>query len=238
MTFREFYSNYREYFGNYNKDEFPILFKIIDTKADLSVQVHPQDEYALKYENSYGKDECWYILEARDDAIIQIGHKAIKKNDFLHSIHSDKVEDILKYLKVHSNDFFYIPSGKVHSICKNITLLEVSQSSDITYRIYDYNRLDNGFLRELHIDKSLDVITIPDDKLMVTHYEKYFSFEIITISNENFTANIYGDYLYVIEGVGKINTDFISKGDFLVITSLSEYKVEGKIKLALIRILK
>ncbi|MDT8336574.1 MAG: type I phosphomannose isomerase catalytic subunit [Candidatus Izemoplasmatales bacterium] len=236
MTFRELFKSHRECFGHYSKEEFPLLFKVIDASGDLSVQVHPDDEYASTYEDSYGKDECWYILAAGKDSRIQIGHKAKSKTELHNSILNNKVEKMLKYYKIKAGDYFYIPSGKVHAICKNTTLLEVSQSSDITYRLYDYNRLDNGSLRPLHIDKSLDVITIPDNDLKLKHDYKYFSFNVIYTTSETTTADLHGDYIYVIEGNGMINNEKIKKGDFLMVTSLSHYAFDSQLKIALIRI--
>lgn len=235
-TFRELFKNHIELFGHYSKEEFPLLFKVIDAASDLSIQVHPNDKYASTYEDSYGKDECWYILSADSDSRIQIGHKAKNKNDLHSSILNNSIEKMLKYKKIEAGDYFYIPSGKVHAICKNTTLLEVSQSSDITYRLYDYNRLDNGSLRPLHIDKSLNVITIPDSDLKLQHDHRYFSFDVLHTSTEIRTADLYGDYIYVIEGNGMINNEMIKKGDFLMVTSLSHYIFDSEFKIALIRI--
>jgi mannose-6-phosphate isomerase len=236
MTFREFYINHKEYFGNYPKDEFPLLFKVIDAKGDLSVQVHPDNDYASIHENSYGKDECWYILEAENDSRIQIGHKASNRDELNNAIINKSLEELLEYHLVSAGDYYYIPSGKVHAICKNTTLLEVSQSSDITYRLYDYNRLDNGKLRTLHIQNSLDVISFPDSKNQTKHNDKYFSFNIIDVNDGSFKADNFGDYLYIVDGIGTVDDEHISKGDFLVITSNSEYVVHGNMKIALVRI--
>jgi mannose-6-phosphate isomerase len=139
MTFKDLFETNKQLFGNYSKDEFPILCKIIDAAIDLSVQVHPNDKYSKKHENSFGKDECWYILYSKDNARIQIGHKANNKKELRYAIDNKKIEEMLIYHKVNKKDYYYIPSGKVHAICKDTTLIEVSQSSDITYRLYDYN---------------------------------------------------------------------------------------------------
>jgi mannose-6-phosphate isomerase len=112
---------------------------------------------------------------------------------------------MLLYHPISIDNYYYIPSGKVHAICKNTTVLEVSQSSDITYRLYDYNRLDQGKLRELHIAKALDVITFPDNNLINTHKNVLFDFKIVDTNNELYQAHHYGDYLYIIEGNGFIN---------------------------------
>jgi mannose-6-phosphate isomerase len=236
MTFRDLFETNKQLFGNYPKDEFPILCKIIDAASDLSVQVHPLDSYALKNENSFGKDECWYILDAKENARIQIGHKANNKEALRNAIDNKQIEEMLIYHQVNKEDYYYIPSGKVHAICKDTTLLEVSQSSDITYRLYDYNRLDQGKLRELHIDKSLDVITFPDTKIIKDHHDEFFDFKIIETSNEMYHANQYGDYLYIIEGSGFVNREAIKAGDFIMITSNEKYEFSKNFRFAKIQI--
>jgi mannose-6-phosphate isomerase len=236
MTFRELFKTNKALFGNYPKDEFPILCKIIDAASDLSVQVHPNNEYALKQENSFGKDECWYILDAKENVRIQIGHNANNKEELRNAINNKMIEELLVYHSVSREDYFYIPSGKVHAICKDTTLLEVSQSSDITYRLYDYNRLDHGKLRELQIDKSLDVISFPDTELINTHQDEFFDFKIIEKSNVTYQANQYGDYLYIIEGSGFINDETIKAGDFIIISSLVKYKFSSRLKIAKIQV--
>ena len=236
ISFRELYINHREYFGHYPKDEFPLLFKVIDAKGDLSVQVHPDNDYASIHKNSYGKDECWYILEAKNNSKIQIGHKARNRDELNNAIIKNSLEEMLEYHSVGEGDYYYIPSGKVHAICKNTTLLEVSQSCDITYRLYDYNRLDNGKLRKLHVKNALDVISFPDTKNVTKHNDKYFKFNIIDVKHECLKSDKFGDYLYIVDGIGTVDDEHISKGDFLVITSNSDYKIHGPVKIALIRI--
>lgn len=237
VSFREFYQSKKKYFGNYPKKEFPLLFKVIDASGDLSIQVHPNDTYALEHENSYGKSECWYILDTdSDNERIVIGHNAKNKEDLLRNINDNKIEKSLIYHAVKKGDYFYIPSGKVHAICKNTTLLEVSQSSDITYRLYDYNRLDKGKLRPLHIKKSLDVISFPDTSTEMMHNDEFFTFNIVKNNEMKITADTYGDYIYIIEGNGFANNEKINKGDFFMVTSNSQYKLIGSLKYAIINI--
>lgn len=234
LTLRTLFQKYKMLFGNYPYDEFPILCKIIDASSDLSVQVHPQDSYANKHEQSFGKDECWYILDAKENTRIQIGHRALSKYELKDAIKNQNIEDMLQYHVVKKGDYFYIPSGKVHAICKDTTLLEISQSSDITYRIYDYSRLDQGRLRELHIEKSLDVISFPDTPLLLQHKDEFFNFEIIETNNKTYQANHYGDYIYIIKGNGFIDNQKIQAGDFIMVTSLSKYQFSDYFKIALI----
>ncbi|PIK13812.1 type I phosphomannose isomerase catalytic subunit [Halobacteriovorax sp. JY17] len=155
-----------------NLEEIPYLVKLIDTSENLSVQVHPGDEYAQKFENSKGKSECWVILDAKEGAGIYLGLKnGITKNSLKESL--EKKEDLslsLKFYPVSRGDFFYVPAGTIHAIGKDVFLAEVQQCSDITYRVWDWNRLwdgnksgKNGEARELHIDKSLDVIRFDEE---------------------------------------------------------------------------
>jgi mannose-6-phosphate isomerase len=142
------------------------LVKFIDTSDNLSVQVHPGDEYAKTHENSKGKTECWIILAAKEDAGIYLGFKkGITKKEFRTAIENSlDVNNYLNYIPVKPGDFFYVPSGSVHAIGSGVTLAEVQQSSGITYRVWDWNRVDDkGQSRELHIDKALDVLNFNND---------------------------------------------------------------------------
>lgn len=236
ITLRELYIKHEELFGNLKYKEFPLLFKIIDAKEDLSIQVHPGNEYALKNENSYGKDEFWYVLETHKDSKIQIGHNYLSKKDFYDSLKKNIIQEKLIYSCVNVGDCFYISSGTVHAICKNTTILEVSQSSDITYRIFDYSRTFNGKPRKLNIEKALDVIEFPYSKKLLDFNDK-FTFNILKITKEiSIKSHKYGDYAYVIEGNGSINNINISKGEFFIVTAKSYCKIIGKLKIAIINI--
>ena len=239
MTFRNLYNEHRDLFGNLKYDEFPILFKVIDAADDLSVQVHPDDTYAKENEDSLGKDECWYILDTEsDNTEIIIGHNAKTKDELVNLINKNDYDKLLNRFKIKKDDYYYISSGKIHAICKGTTLLEVSQSSDITYRLYDYNRLDNGKLRELHVDKSIDVISAPDNEVLTNHINKHYSYqEIINNKEKVLQAHNNGDYIYIIEGTGKFNNENVKKGDFLVITSKTKYKIIGNFSYKLINLI-
>ncbi len=137
---------------------FPILIKLIDARDNLSVQVHPDDEYALKVEGEYGKTEAWYIMDCDEGAEIIYGFKKdITKEEFKKSIEENTLLDYVNRVKVKKGDIFFIESGTLHAICKGILLAEVQQNSNTTYRVYDYGRLQNGKPRELHVEKALDV---------------------------------------------------------------------------------
>jgi len=140
---------------------FPVLIKLIDAKDNLSVQVHPSDDYALRNENQYGKTEAWYILDCDDDAEIIYGvNRDLTKEQFRAAIEQGTLLDCVNRVKVKPGDLFFIASGTLHAICKGILLAEVQQNSNVTYRVYDYGRLQNGKPRELHIEKALDVTNL------------------------------------------------------------------------------
>ena len=148
-----------------SESKIPYLVKFIDTAENLSIQVHPDDDYAQKYENSKGKTECWVILTANEGAGIYLGFKSgVDKNSFFSSVKSGAdITSFLNFIPVKKGDFFYIPAGAIHAIGKDITLLEVQQSSGITYRVWDWNRSGlEGDKRELHIEQSFDVLDFSD----------------------------------------------------------------------------
>ena len=158
----QLWKNHRELFGNQEGEVFPLLTKIIDAQDDLSVQVHPDDEYGLKHEGELGKTECWYVLSAEPGAEIVFGHTAKTKEELRDQIEAGNWDELLHYEEVKAGDFFYLPSGTVHALGSGIVILETQQSSDTTYRLYDYDRRDDeGNLRDLHIEQSIDVTTVP-----------------------------------------------------------------------------
>ncbi len=137
---------------------FPILIKLIDARDNLSVQVHPDDDYAMRVEGEYGKTEAWYIMDCDEGAEIIYGFKKdISKEEFRKSIEENTLLDYVNRVKVKKGDIFFIEAGTLHAICKGILLAEVQQNSNTTYRVYDYGRLQNGKPRELHVEKALDV---------------------------------------------------------------------------------
>lgn len=142
--------------------EFPLLVKILDAEEELSVQVHPDDAYGLEHEGELGKTECWYIIDAAPGAEIIYGHHAQTKEEFAQMIKEQKWDELFRHVPVKKGDFFFVPSGTIHAIGAGILILETQQSSDTTYRVYDYDRKDDqGNTRELHIQQSIDVSTIP-----------------------------------------------------------------------------
>lgn len=159
----ELWDEHPEIFGYFNSACFPLLTKILDANDDLSIQVHPGDEYAQEFENGeLGKTECWYILDCKEDATMIFGHRAQSKEEFMQLVNEGHWNDLLQRVKIKPGDFFYVPSGTLHALCEGTLVLETQQSSDTTYRVYDYNRLgQEGKLRELHLEKAIDVTSIP-----------------------------------------------------------------------------
>lgn len=162
MELSQLWEAHPELFGAEAGSRFPLLIKIIDAKDDLSIQVHPDDAYAAEHENgSLGKTECWYVLDCKEDAQIVIGHHARDKKELEQMIREKRWEDFIRVVPVQKGDFFQITPGCLHAIKGGTRILETQQSSDITYRVYDYDRLSNGKPRELHIEQSIDVIEAP-----------------------------------------------------------------------------
>lgn len=247
-TLTELWDEHRELFGNQNGEVFPLLTKIIDAKNDLSVQVHPDDKYGLKHEGELGKTECWYIIDADKDAEIIFGHHAQSKEEFSKMIEEENWDELLRYVKVKAGDFFYVPSGTIHAIGGGIMILETQQSSDTTYRVYDYDRTDdNGHTRPLHIQQSIDVTTIPhvDPKPKQSTMLNEGATITTLVSNEFFTvqewkidgkANFTAKGLYtlvsILEGEGSLSVNHIDypvkKGDhFILPNEIKEWTLTG-----------
>lgn len=167
-SFTELVKEHKEFLGTKGDkyEEFPLLIKFIDAKSDLSVQVHPDDEYAKKHENSYGKTEAWYILDCDEGAQLIYGfNKEITREEFRKSIENNTFLDYVNKVNVKKGDVFFINAGTLHAIGGGILLAEVQQNCNTTYRVYDYGRLVDGKPRELHIEKALDVTaTIPPER--------------------------------------------------------------------------
>ncbi len=163
-SLQEIYENHKEICGtNGNKFEFfPILIKLIDAKNNLSIQVHPDDEYAMRVEGEYGKTEAWYILDCDDDAELILGfNREVSVEEFKKAAQSEEMLNIVNKVKVKKGDLFFIEAGTMHAICSGIMLAEVQQNSNTTYRIYDYGRLGaDGQPRPLHVDKAADVTNL------------------------------------------------------------------------------
>ena len=218
--------------------DFPILNKIIKAEDTLSVQVHPNDDYAKKFENANGKTECWYILEAKEGATLVSGiKKGLNKEKLRKIIKEGKLEDYLERINIRRGDFIYIPAGTVHAIEAGVKLIEVQQNSNITYRLHDWGR---G--REVHIEKSLDVIDYEGENKggRIDNFNKletpYFKVEKIIVSN-NYTDKVnesFHSYTVICgEGVIKANNCKIElkEEETIYISKGIEYTLEGNMEL-------
>lgn len=184
----DLYLNEKQLFGESFKEKFPLLIKVLDAQKWLSVQVHPNDLYAKKHHNDFGKNECWYVLDAKKDASIIYGQKAPTKEAMKEAIDNRLWDDVLNYIPVKKDDFFDVPVGTVHAIGEGIEILEIQQSSDVTYRLYDFDRTDkDGKKRDLHIEESLEVIDY--DVRGPKHKTKNFKDVTRYVSNQYFTVD-------------------------------------------------
>ncbi|MFD1020277.1 mannose-6-phosphate isomerase, class I [Thalassobacillus hwangdonensis] len=249
-TLAEAWETNRELFGGEEGDEFPLLVKILDSKKDLSVQVHPDDTYAREVEGeNYGKTECWYVIDCEEGAEIIFGHHASTREELEQMIDDGQWDDLLRTVKVKPGDFFYVPSGTIHAIGAGIQILETQQSSDITYRVYDYDRVgQDGKKRELHLEKSKEVTTVPHEDPAVDRKksveqglvreqlveENYFTVEHWELDGavEGLSDRSY-KLVSVIEGEGEIVVDGSSysfrKGDHIIIpATVDTYGLKGK----------
>ncbi|MFA5659742.1 MAG: type I phosphomannose isomerase catalytic subunit [Oscillospiraceae bacterium] len=214
--------------------QFPVLVKLIDAEQSLSVQVHPSDEYALKYEGQLGKTEAWYVVEAQPEAFIYYGFKKnTSRAELLNLVKTDKLCDVLNKAPVKRGDVFFIEAGTIHAIGAGTVICEIQQSSNVTYRVYDYGRKDAfGRQRELHIEKALEVIDFSAPK-------KEYDFERHIAKCRYFTADkivSMGKYvlnvdemsfasLVFLEGSGSISNELsrlsFQKGDSIFIEACS-----------------
>lgn len=209
---------------------FPLLIKLIDAAQDLSVQVHPSDEYALRVEGGYGKTEMWYVADVEQDSYIYYGLKRnVDKGQLLQSIKENSVESLLNKVKIKKGDCIFIPSGTLHAINAGATIVEIQQNSNITYRVYDYNRKDaQGNTRELHIEKAVQVSNLGiTDTQNIKNYSKiekntsvflggckYFKSYIMHLHNQvDIGDNGSFCALTIVEGGGEIEGEQFSKGD-------------------------
>lgn len=171
---------------------FPLLFKLIDANENLSIQVHPGDEVAAERHQSYGKTEMWYVVDADPGAELIIGFKEdCSRDTYLDALDNDTVEDLLQHVPVTKGDVFFIPAGLVHAIGKGVVVAEIQQSSDVTYRIYDFKRKDDqGNERELHTDEALDVINFSASLAPKTPYKADLNALTLLVSCSYFSTSM------------------------------------------------
>lgn len=249
QTLSELWTSHRELFGSVDLDKFPLLLKIIDAQEPSSIQVHPDNEYAMKHENgSLGKTESWYILDCPDNAELVLGHNAQTKEEFERMIADNRWTELIRTVPIKKGDFIQINAGMLHTITAGLLVLEVQQSSDITYRFYDYGRKINGKERELHSKQCIDVVKVPDnhtEKCIMSTTEMpcnimnqlvkcpYYTVWKMDIVKE---ARIEQEYPFlvvnVVEGFGTIDSIAIRKGDsFIIPADYGTACLEGNLQL-------
>lgn len=228
-------------------DKFPLLVKLINAKDKLSVQVHPGDSYAQKVEGEPGKTESWYVVDAEEGAELILGTKECSKKQFVKSIKNGQLEKYLNRVSVKKGDIFFIESGLIHAIGAGVTIVEVQQNSDTTYRVYDYNR---G--RQLHIEKAIDVVNlnlrgdIPNlETIMGDGYEKkicckckYFTLELYDIETDLIEKSDEERFwiFTCVDGNGEIiwkdgKSSIVMGESILIPAFLGEYNIIGKMKI-------
>lgn len=232
---------------------FPTLIKFIDAKADLSVQVHPSDDYALKNENSFGKTEMWYIVEADEGAGIYLGfNRDVTKAEYEKAIAENKLVELLNFYEVKAGECYFIPSGTIHAIAKGCLICEIQQNSNLTYRVYDYGRKGaDGKLRELHVDKAVKVtdlkkfeskpLRVPvcgGERIGVS---KYFTVTKLIVDNEKKQKTDGKTFhaLTCVRGEGQIQNKTVRAGDsFFVPADFGKYTLKGNMEIVMTEIRK
>ena len=234
-TLKELWEKHQELFGHPGED-FPVIISLVGPEDDLSIQVHPDDEHAQKIGYKRGKNEAWFFIESDPGASIVYGQKTKNKEELQEMINQDKWDDIYKKYPVADGDFVYLPAGCLHAMGKGNVVYEIQQSTDVTYRFYDYHRKDkDGNERELHVQQSIDVTTVPYQPYDIENQVE----ETIEngkrkelVSSNYLTLNKYDMIGYnkvkndkpfqlvsIIEGKGTVEGKEVKKGDHFVVCS-------------------
>jgi len=231
--------------------QFPILIKFIDAKQDLSIQLHPNDALANERHNSFGKTEMWYIMDAEKEASLIVGfNQPVSREQYVQSLENNTLLDYMNYEKVQSGDTFFINTGKIHAIGAGVLLAEIQQTSDVTYRVFDFNRRDKeGNLRELHTDLALDAIDFDHNDDFKVSYKKnkdavnpmvacpYFNTNFLHLEGDLFRDTNDRDSFTIymcVEGEAKIGNEYgetsVQKGETVLMPASSNsifLKTEG-----------
>ena len=257
-SFKQYIKSHKEALGTKGAkyEEFPLLIKFIDAKADLSVQVHPDDEYARIHENSYGKTEAWYILDCDEGAELIYGfNQNLSSDEFRKSIEDNTFLNYVNKVKVKKGDVFFIEAGTLHAIGSGILLAEVQQNCNTTYRVYDYNRLVDGKPRELHVQKAIDVTDTvpptrggdPDSAPVVKKYAKeqalcqceFFKmdtlevdgYHTINVNDESFVSLLALDGYASLSDNDKIVATLVPGDSIFIAAGYGDIKITGNTKL-------
>lgn len=253
------------YLGHSPQKRFPLLIKLIEANEHLSVQVHPDDAYARQANNDYGKTEAWYIVDTGHESEMILGHQFQDRKQFMRAARNGQIKEYLQKRRIERDELIYVPAGTVHAIMKGTILLEIQQTSDVTYRIYDWDRLDaSGNARELHIEQAADVIhfnhsshlnharsaVIPIICNEHLQHEQLLSCDYFTIEriqlvqNNQFECQLgqagNPDVLIVLEGEGQLhdganNVSLTTGNTILIPATVSSYTIEASSPLKIIR---
>jgi mannose-6-phosphate isomerase len=213
-TLSALWSEHPELFGRAGGDAFPLQIKILDATQDLSVQVHPDAAYAARHEGVAGKNECWYVIRASNTGQVVLGHEADTREQFARLAGEGRWGELLRIVEMAEGSAYLVPGGTVHAILAGSLIYEVQQSSDVTYRLYDYDRLDRGAKRPLHVAQVLDVVTVPSAPVatvpVVTQHPG--ATQSLCASSEYFSVS-----KWEVEGTARIPTD----AAFLLVSALA-----------------
>lgn len=254
MPLAEVWQQHPELFGGHDENEaFPLLVKILDAQKNLSIQVHPNDDQARKVGENFGKTESWYILSAEPDAKLYYGHRAKNKTALRQAVNDKDWDNILRTIPVKAGDFFYVPSGTFHALGAGIVAMEIQQSSDTTYRFYDFDRVDptTHQLRALQVDEALAVTKAPhidpilgqrimmQDNTIITRLlmAPYFSIDKLSIRGRTVLNQHHNYELFtVISGKGTLTIGHehydLQKGmSFILAKDVNSYVVDGDMTL-------
>lgn len=243
-TLLDLWENNQELFGHPD-EEFPVIISLVGPEDDLSIQVHPNDEYAKKIGFTSGKNEAWYFIESKGGSRIVYGHNAKDEKDLYNYIDNDKWDELIRYLDVHTDDFVYLPAGLLHALKKGSIVYEIQQATDITYRFYDYHRKDEqGNERELHLEQAINCLSydLEDMKNNISPIETRLQngTQTVYISNDSFTVTkleITGENKYicenyqlatVVKGSGSVDGQDIKIGDSFLIPVNNEVILDGQ----------
>jgi len=249
QTLKEYIdANGREVLGRdcENFEDFPVLIKFIDAKGDLSIQVHPSDDYALTHEHQYGKTEMWYIVDCEPGASLYYGFsRDVTEEELRERIENQTLTEVLNEVKVKKGDVFFIESGTIHAIGSGIVIAEIQQNSNVTYRVYDYGRKDkDGHTRQLHVDKAMAVTNMDAMACTKSFMPHLGSCKYFTVDKVAFNGGTMGALqgavddksflsILILDGSGHISTGgetlSFKKGDSIFMTAGSgAYTMGGK----------
>lgn len=264
MTLNQLTEQYPSaYLGDAPQSRFPLLVKFLEAETDLSVQIHPDDIYAQANEGDFGKTEAWFVLDAKQGGKVNYGHTFGCKEEYEAAVKDGRVRDYLSYRPIKQGDLVHVPARTLHALLSGTKVLEIQQTSDVTYRVYDWDRVDkNGQSRQLHVEKAADVLEYgvepPVTHSVVLHEEKglritrlvecdYFAIDTCIIKTESMIQHGHAgnpDIAIVIEGEGTLSCDVdgneyelkLRQGDAVLVPGdLSAYRITPTEALTLIR---